>query len=408
MTTLIVTLPIALAGTATLFHYVVSPDGQQVGESGCGPADLLPALRSTVERVAVVPVQQLSWHAVQLPKGILGRPFFFSGNTAQLRTALEGLLEEQLLDEPALLHFAIAPQAQPEAPVWVAVCSKAWLQGALHLLEQCGHPVNRIVPALAPDALPISLYVVGTPEDAQLVFPQQGGMAVWPASRDSVQRLHWPASDRLVAEPAVAELAEHLFDRQVVLLQEGQQRVQAALSNWDLAQFDLMNSSRTRTWKRLATGWNGFASSPRWRPVRLGLLALLAINLLGLNVWAWQEQAHLKAQRLAINAVLTRTFPSVQVVVDAPVQMERALQALQQASGTASGRDLETMLGVLGAVAPNGMAPTAIDFVASELRLKGLKFTAEDAKSLSFKLKPHGYGASAQDDRLVITQGANP
>ena len=148
--------------------------------------------------------------------------------------------------------------------------------------------------------------------------------------------------------------------------------------------------------------------APRWRAARLALLALLAVNLVGLNAWAWKEQALLNAQRVAIRELLTSTFPQVRVVVDAPLQMAREVAVLQQASGVATGRDMETMLGALGVVVPVNTVPAAIEFVAGELRLKGLNLKPEDFSTASFKLKSLGYGASAEGDALVIKQVSGP
>jgi len=96
------------------------------------------------------------------------------------------------------------------------------------------------------------------------------------------------------------------------------------------------------------------------------------------------------------------------VVVDAPVQMAREVAALQQASGTPSGRDLETMLGAFGAVAPAGTVPSAIEFVTGEVRLKGLSLAPEALATMAFKLKPQGYVASSEGDSLVLKQVAMP
>ena len=105
---------------------------------------------------------------------------------------------------------------------------------------------------------------------------------------------------------------------------------------------------------------------------------------------------------------MTDTFPHVRVVVDAPVQMRRELQALQQANGAASGSDLETVLDAFGAVVPAGTALEAIDFVAGELRLKGLKLKPGEVAALAFKLKPRGYGASVEGDALLIKPVSAP
>lgn len=404
MSTLIITLSSAPLDSAAVYDYVLTPDGLTVGASSHVPLALLPPVGNSDEVVAVVPASQLSWHQVQLPKGTLGRRFFQDGSTARLRTVLDGLLEDRLLDETTQLHLAIEPQPRAEAPVWVAVCDRAWLQAALHALEQAGRPASRIVPEFAPDTLADTLYVMGTPEDAHMVFTARGGVAVWPLTPASAALLNWPEAHELVAEPAVAALAEQIFKRNVTLQQGGAQRLQALASSWDLAQFDLVSSNRARRWKHLSALLRNLAQAPRWRAARVALLALVLVNLAGLNIWAWQEQARLNAQRTAIREVLTGTFPNVQVVVDAPVQMAREVTALQQASGAPSSRDLEAMLSAFGVVARADIAPAAIEFVAGELRLRGLKLTPEDTTALSFKLKPQGYQASTEGDSLVIKQ----
>lgn len=408
MTTLIVTLPAEPSDTAALYDYLLTADGSTVVEQSRVPLALLPLVGSAGEVVALVAARHLSWHQVQLPKGTLGRRFFQEGSTARLRAVLDGLLEERLLDETAQLHFAIEPAPRADAPMWVAVCDRAWLQAALQALEQAGRPVSRIVPEFAPDTSPDTLSVIGEPDEAQLVFSARGGVAVWPLSAVSVALLHWPEGNRIVAEPAVAALAEQLFKRNVTLQQGAQRRLQAIQSHWDLAQFDLVNSSRARTWKRLSAATSSLLRAPRWRATRVALLALLAVNLVGLNAWAWKEQAGVNAQRAAIRALLTSTFPQVRVVVDAPLQMAREVAALQQASGVASGRDLETMLGAFGAVAPVEYLPDAIEFVAGELRLKGLKFKPADLAAVTFKLKPLGFVASPEGDSLVIKAVSGP
>lgn len=408
MTTLIVTLSSEPADATALYDYLLTTDGSAVGEQSRAPLALLPQVGNAGEVVALVGAQRLSWHRVQLPKGSLGKGFFQDAGPSRLRAVLEGLLEEQLLDETAQLHFAIEPQATADAPVWVAVCDLAWLRAALQALEQAGRPVSRIVPEFAPDSLTDALYVMGESEHAQMVFSGAGGVALWPLSKASVALLNWPETKNIVAEPAVAALAEQLFKRSVTLQQVGQRRLQATQSAWDLAQFDLANSSGARTRKRLSASFGSLLRAPRWRAARIALLALLAVNLLGLNAWAWREQSQLKAQRAAIGTVLTSTFPQVRVVVDAAVQMGKEVAALERSSGAATARDLEVMLGVFGLVAPVATTPAAIEFTAGELRLKGLKLSAAEISAIAFKLKPQAYVVSAEGDSLVIKQVSAP
>jgi len=411
MTTLIVTLPEHPGDESAVFDYVITPDGRVVAEASSAPLALLPrpgqaAPGGTVhEVVALVPAQHLSWHQVQMPKGTLTRRFLQDGSPPRLRAVLEGLLEDHLLDDPVQLHFALAPQPDPDAPLWVAVCSRPWLRAALQALEQTGLAPSRVVPEFAPGEQADTLFVTGEASAPQVVSTARGAVAVWPLSAATVALLNWPAEQSVLAEPAVAEVAEQWFKRTVTLQQTSLRHVQSLQTAWDLAQFDLVNSSRARSFKRGAAAARSFWQAPRWRPTRLALLALVAINLAGLNAWAWKEQAALQARQTAIKQVLTSTFASVQVVVDAPVQMTRAVAALQQANGASTGRDFESLLSTFGTLAPAGYVPSAIEFNAGELRLTGLPDAFED---LAFKLKAQGYSARLERDKLVIQQGAAP
>ncbi len=408
MTTLIVTLSSEPADATAMYDYLLSANGSAVDEQSRAALALLPQVGNAGEVVVLVPAHKLSWQRVQLPKGSLGKRLFQDGGPVRLRSVLEGLLEEQVLDETAQLHFALEPQASDAAPVWVAVCDLAWLRAGLQALEQAGRPVSRIVPEFAPDALGDALHVVGEGEQARMVFSSAGGVAVWPLSKASVALLNWPETRAIVAEPAVVALAEQLFKRSVTPQQMGQRRLQALQSGWDLAQFELANSSGARTRKRLSDAFTSLLRAPRWRAARFALLALLAVNLVGLNAWAWREQSQLKAQRAAINGLLTSTFPKVPVVVDAPIQMAKEVAALERSSGAATARDLEVMLGVFGQAAPPATTPAAIEFTAGELRLKGLKLRAAEISAITSKLKPQAYQVSTEADSLVITQVSAP
>jgi general secretion pathway protein L len=110
--------------------------------------------------------------------------------------------------------------------------------------------------------------------------------------------------------------------------------------------------------------------APQWRAARWAAVALVAVNLVGLQAWAWREKSDQTAKRAAIQSVLVTTFPEVRVVVDAPLQMARALADLQRQSGTAASADLETLLMQYQAAAPGAPAPAAIEFIAGELQVK--------------------------------------
>jgi general secretion pathway protein L len=138
MTTLIVTLPLSMPETGTEYDFVLTPDGRIVTRLGRAAASLLPSVsKAGDEVVAVVPARALSWHRVDLPKGVIdNRLISRGGQPARLRAVLEGLLEEQLLDDPATVHFALAPDARAAQPVWVACATVAGCAQPCRRLKQ--------------------------------------------------------------------------------------------------------------------------------------------------------------------------------------------------------------------------------------------------------------------------------
>jgi general secretion pathway protein L len=217
-----------------------------------------------------------------------------------------------------------------------------------------------------------------------------------------------PEDTPCVAEPAVAELAEQVLQHRPILQQAGERWVRAAHSDWDLAQFELSSSGRARAFKRLATLWTDVLAAPEWRPARWGAVLLVVANLVGLNAWAWRERSSIDTKRETMQRTLTQTFPNVKVVVDAPVQMEREIAALRQATGATSGRDLEAMLGALTAAVPPQRAITGIDYSNGELRARGLGLGPEELRNVAAALKTRGYKASSNGDILVVTQELQP
>ena len=428
MSTLIVLLPLLPPesfSAATPFDYVLTDDDRSAAQQDRAAASILPAsAKGGTEVVAVVPAQALSWHRLELPRGSLGRGATAAtvgakrsgkgaaGGTPRLRAVLEGLLEDRLLEEPGELHFAVQPDARDGHAVWVAACQRGWLRAALGALEAAKRPATRIVPEFAPpladgpDAVQ-ALQVLGTAAHAQLVSIGTQGVSLLPFNAATLAlaqaQIGMPAEPALMAEPAVAQLAEQVAGRPAVLRTSAQRWLEAAHSPWDLAQFEFSNSGRSRAWKLAGQQATTLWQAPQWHAARWGAGVLVAAQVLGLNAWAWKESASLDNQRAVIRNTLTQTFPNVRVVVDAPVQMERELLNLRQAAGAASGRDLEAMLGALGQAAPPGQLLTAIDFSNGEGRFKGLAGSGAD---LASPLAATGYSARVEADQLVMQTAA--
>ncbi|MEY4138564.1 MAG: hypothetical protein RLZZ371_746 [Pseudomonadota bacterium] len=410
MISFIITLPAAVADANAQYDYVLSSDGNSNTRTASAPLVLLPKLpdRQT-EVVVLLPMPALSWHQVSLPKGSLARGLTAERGASRLRTILDGLLEDSLLDEPSQLHLALQPQPLVDAPVWVVACDRAWLAGHLQALAGAGFSASRIVPEFTPEALAQTLYVVGDEQHPMLVG---GRMLVCPLSAAVVGLLGEPqAPERMpevVAEPAVAAQAEALFKRAVTLQQRPQRLLQAAQTTWNLAQFELVNASRDRAWARLAQGLKNVLRAPQWRAARFALVALVLANLVGLNAWALREQAALRAKQQAVRTVLSNTFPAIPVVVDAPLQMAREVATLQRASGAASGTDLETMLAALGAQLPVTQTVTAIDYGSQELRAKFSADAAAEQTRVALGLRQQGLSATWDGAQWVLKAGSTP
>ncbi|MDB5851589.1 MAG: hypothetical protein JWP29_5341 [Rhodoferax sp.] len=423
MSTLIVLLPLPPLETfsaATPFDYVLSDDDRSLTQHDRAAASLLPAgSKGSTEVVAVVPAQALSWHRLELPRGSLGRNATAgkasrgaSGGTPRLRAVLEGLLEDRLLEEPGELHFAVQPDARDGQAVWVAACQRNWLRAALGALEAAKRPATRIVPEFAPslaegpDAFQ-PLQVLGSPSHPQLVTIGAQGLSLLPFNATTLAlaqaQIGMPADLPIMAEPGVAQLAEAVAGRPVTLRTAAQRWLDAARSPWDLAQFEFSNSGRTRAWKYFGQQATTLWQAPQWRAARWGAAVLVAAQVVGLNAWAWKESASLDNQRLVIRNTLTQAFPGVRVVVDSPLQMERELVNLRQATGAASSRDLEAMLGALGSAVPPGQPLTGIDFNNGEARFKGL---ASGGADLPGPLAASGYQARVEADQLVVQAAA--
>ena len=416
MSVLIVQLPVPPSGNSSNasadYHYVQTRDGLVPEAHGTASAATLPSAGLAADVVAVLPFQAISWHTVDLPKGAL------SGGQTRLRAVLDGLLEDRLLDEPSNLHLAISPHAQAGQPLWVAACDKAWLKAAIAPLEAAGRPVSRIVPEFTPsegvDPVMPTLHALGDSTQAWLVRSNTQGVLALPLQAAAVQALANDASWQqasFFAEPAAVASAEAIVGRQPQVQQATQRWVQSSQTAWDFAQFDLANSGRQRSAKKLGDAWRKLVHAPQWRPARWGVMSFILIQVLGLNAWAWKEKAELSAQRTEIHKVLTQTFPQVKLVVDAPVQMARELALLRQSAGASSGQDLEPLLSAMGLAVPANQTASlaslkSLDYADGELRIKGLP--DDITAALRTRLEPQAYLVRAEGDAVLLKTANRP
>lgn len=375
------------APAAADWPWVLSVDGRSVARQGRGsPADW-PAADETV---AVLAEADVAWLHTTVPKA----------PAAKMPQALLGLLEDQLLDDE--VHFALAPGAAAGQPAWVATVDRPWLAATLQALDTAGRPVARVVPLLAPGPQPQG-HFGPDPDDAErlrLAWSDARGAAWLDTGGSWARGLAATADARWTAAPACAGAAEAWLGHPVAALPDGERVLQALAGGWNLRQFGLV--ARHRGAGRVKDAWRRFLG-PAWRPVHVGLAALVAVNLMGLNAWAWQQQQALDERRQAMVELLRTTHPQVRAILDAPLQMTRETDRLRAAAGQPGDDDLETLLAVAAAAWPDDEPPVAaLSFAPGRLVLDVDGWDTERIAAFREQIEPAGWRASPEGTTLVL------
>ncbi len=382
------------------WSYVLSADGHSVSQAGRASATQLPRADHGVLLLAEADV---SWHRLDIPKA----------PAARLRAALLGVMEEALLEDDEALHFALAADAVPGRKGWVAVTHKPRLQAALNALEGAGLSIERVATAslpgaparghfYAPDGVETAVpWLALAQPDGVVSLRLQGGLAraLLPADSTSVS---WTAT------PAAAAAAERWLGAPVALLTDSERALEAvgpagaAKAVLNLRQFDL--AARHRGTRALREAAQRFLSS-EWRPVRWGLVALVAVQLLGLNLQAWQQRQVLLAKRAALVGLLKTTHPQVRAVLDAPLQMERETERLRAAAGRPGDKDLEALLGAAAGAWPDGLGPAPmLRFEGSRLTIAAPGWVEPQVTQFRDRLRGAGYSAEFSEGRITVTR----
>ncbi len=378
-------------------QFVWSVDTRQVTQQGRAAVAQLPKADTVV---AVLSPQDIAWQRITLPKA----------PPARLRAALAGVLEEALLDDGEATHLALAPGSKPGELAWVAAVQRAWLVNVLSRLELAQVFVDRVVPAVAPtDAGALHFYLDPVDPDRAdalcLSWSHADGVSTL-GTRGGLARvvLPQPLPDgaRCTTTPAAAAAAEAWLGAPVPLRSEAEALLDAAASAWNLRQFEL--TRRHRGSRALRDLWLALLG-PQWRPVRYGLVSLLAVQLVGLNAWAWQLRSELERKKTQRVAVLQTTFPNVKAVLDAPLQMEREVQQLRQQAGRVGDGDLETLLNAAAAAWPPGRAPVdKLRYEPGRLSLAAPSWSAEEVDRFGGQLRASGYRVEQAEGQITLTR----
>ena len=389
------------SGLATEYVYVTSPDGLALETQGHCAASLLPKATTVI---AVLTDADVSWHRITLPRA----------PAARLRTALGGVLEDALLEDADDVHLALAPTAVAGQPTWVAAASRRWLRGELAALEKADVFVDRVVPMAWPDDPPIGHFAEtevdpgSTTHGIALHWAHPHGVASVRLQGGLARALvpsPAPAGTRWSATPGAVAAAEQWLGGPVRVMAPGQRLLQAARSLWNLRQFEL--ARRHRGVRALRDSVRRFFS-PEWRPVRWGVAALVAAQLVGLNLWAWHQRGAIEARQAAMQAIVRATYPNANpqdIQRDADAVMQRETQALRSFAGKPGDADLEPMLQAAASAWPaDRPAVETLRFEPGRLTLSAPGWS--DAQTVQFRslLRPTGWAVEAAEGRLVLSR----
>ena len=380
------------------FQYVLSDDGFSLDSQGRCAAALLP--RATMV-VAALADADVSWHRIVLPRA----------PAARMRSALQGVLEEAVLDDTADVHLAVAPQAVPGQPTWIAAVNRPWLTRELAALERATVFVDRVVPMSWPDDPPSGHFAEAQADsDAalstlNLTWSHPDGVATMRLKGGLARALlpsPLPDGVRWSASPGAASSAEKWLGVPIPVMTPSMRGLQATRTTWNLRQFDL--AARHRGTRALRDAVRHFMA-PSWRPVRIGLAALAALHVAGLNLYAWQQRAELEDRRVAMVNLLRTTYPQVRAVLDAPVQMQRETDALRVAAGRAGDADLEPMLAATALAWPaDRPAVESLRFEPGRLTLAAVGWGNQEIEQFRNRLRPAGWQLDNVEGRLIVSR----
>lgn len=385
----------AVPAPGPAFDFVWSEDGRQIGRHGHDEPSRMPTADSVV---AVIPESDLSWHSLTIPKAPPNR----------MRAALGGMLEDALLEDAAHAHFSLAAQARPGEAGMVAVTDRRWLAAALAAIEGVGLAIDRIVPVAWPQQPPLghfSASAAADDEQIRLCWADAAGVASFELQRGAIARAllpqPLPPEVRFSATPMAAAQAEAWLGAPVALQSAHERALHAATASpWDMRQFEFVRRHRgSRALRDIGRALLG----PAWRPVRVGLVALVLVQLVGLNLAAWQMRDEQRDKQARMVSLLQSTFPHVTGVLDAPLQMRREIEQLRARAGRPGEDDLEPLLYAAAAAWPPGRPPVpSVSFEPGRLSLSAADWRPDEVDAFRDRLQAVGYTAVLAEGRVQV------
>ncbi|GAB4121686.1 MAG: hypothetical protein Fur0040_01930 [Sideroxydans sp.] len=351
----------------------------QVLQSGTAPLRDLPQAEAIL---AILPAAEVLTLARMLP------PI----KKRRLEAALPLAVEDATLSNAEELH--VVPGARLEDGRTVLhVVARERLRQVTAACAAAGLRLERVVAEYALAAPRTDEWWVAWMGDrGWLALPHGQGWAL--GQGDAAQppaelRLHWQAASR---KPTVLRV-------QAASAPQWAELPVVAAPAFDWRQAPLAADAPNLLWGKFAPPLRMATYWPRLRPLLWIVLLALAIETAGYNL-QWLLLAREKAQlQQNMTRLLQETFGSEVQVVDAPLQMRRALAQARHAAGMADDGDLLPLLGRLSAAVAQqtGVEVRALRYGGARLEAELLLPNQAAAEALQRSLAAQGGQATLHD-----------
>ena len=286
---------------------------------------------------------------------------------AKLQQALAGVLGDRLSGAGGPQHYAAAPIEDGRLRE-AATCDAAWLKHCVDAVAAAGLRVARIVPeaSLLPKGAAWwgRLYAEQSP--AWLVRSANGEAvrvasplldAVLPPKEDLARETWQWFADPACDEPPLHDASAYTAMGAAALLRG------AAKTAWDLRQFAFAAPDGAARFMR----WCANIAQQRSGRFAWGaLLALLVVNVLGLNLYALKQKRDINTRQDEMERIVTQALPGAPRLLDPAVQLEAAWQRTRSAVKLSGASQLLSVFAQTG----NAQALTALDISEQVLRAK--------------------------------------
>lgn len=351
----------------------------KVLQNGCAPLRELP---QAAQAMAILPAAEVLTLTRALPPV----------KKRQLEAALPLAVEDATLSSAEELH--VAPGARlADGNTVLYVVARQRLQQVVQACAAAGIRLTRVVPEYALAALPEEEWNVAWQGDhGWLALPHGRGWALgWGDAEHAPAelRLHWQAA---MLQPAVLRVQTETLPRWPDL-------PLAAAPTFDWQTAPLAPDAPNLLWGKFAPPLRIAALWPKLRPLLWIVLLALAIETAGYNL-QWLLLAREKTQlQQNMARLLQEAFGSEVQVVDAPLQMRRALARARHAAGMEDEADFLPLLARLSAAvtAQPGAQVRSLRYATERLQVELLLPQGEAAARIERDLAAQGMRVSLLD-----------